>query len=98
MKGEKLELPSTGADAQDHSAAQAAPPWFMHGILEDEDMSPQQVAALNDLITPLYERLVLSEKDELLRATGNVAVFSSTIETLTQPGRDGRVSGRAEVY
>ena len=85
MKGEKLEMPSTGDDAQERSASQAAPPWFMHGILDEEDMSPQQVAALNDLITPLYERLVLSEKDELLRATGNVVVFNSAIETLMQP-------------
>ncbi len=86
MKGEKLEMPSIGDDAQERSASQAAPLWFMHTILDEEDMSPQQVAALNDLITPLYERLVLSEKDALLRATGNVVVFSSTIETLTQPG------------
>jgi hypothetical protein len=59
--------------------------WFLHDIFDPDELTPAKHAAIQELLMPMYRRLVLQESDELLRVAGNNLVFISFVEVLHQP-------------
>ncbi len=68
------------------AAAEDSRPWFIEHLAGGQPLTPEVQAVVEDIITPLYRDLVLTEKDPVLRAAGNAAVVAYVIETLAQPG------------
>ncbi|HUU96067.1 MAG TPA: hypothetical protein VM487_10035 [Phycisphaerae bacterium] len=70
----------TGGPPQDN-----IPPWFARHLSGGTPLSAEVQAVLDDVIGPLYRRIVVEEYDPLLRSVGNAAVVAHTVEVLAQP-------------
>ncbi len=75
--------PSAAGDGVNGESA--IPPWFISHLNGGESLTPELDAVIQDVITPLYGKLVLEESDPLLRAAGITVVAAHTLTLLEQP-------------
>jgi hypothetical protein len=88
--GEPTRTPPVGsakkpADGGSESREPDIPPWFARYLQGGRPLPPEVQAVVDDIVGPLYRKMVLEEKDALLRATGNAVVVAQTVEVLSQP-------------
>lgn len=76
---------STVEPGVDTDARRPVAPWWVRHLNVGKPLSPELQAAIDDIVTPLYQRMVVSEQDPLLRCAGYAVVTTVTLELLQQP-------------
>lgn len=73
------------ASGEGPAGESSIPPWFISYLNGGEGLAPEVQAVVDDVIAPLYRKMVVEEADPILRAAGITVVTAHTLALLEEP-------------